>query len=373
MASAGDDGVKGDGVHPGPDVEELLRKLNLTGEEGAVLDFADDDEEEPLAPVEWALVGKILSPTSIHIDSIRQAMRPAWGNPKGLKIRSIGEKGDNLFVAEFGSARDRERVLAGTPWLFYKYAVLLQEYDEKLRATEIEFVHMEVWARILNLPLGWMNRSKGSRAMGLLGRVVRMDVDGDGKASGAYLRARVAIEVDKPIRRGVLLRMKKDAAPEWFQVQYEKLPFICFSCGMMGHSELECPTPAERNEEGKLPYDVKLRAPEEKRKRIPSFASAAAESFGSGSSSASKPLRHMNSSGGKGSVDGSQRSEGVADSEEPEIQSPLKATVRDEMDAEESRSGSVSRKLDLGGLRLIANLVARGSRRWPRQLPSPLT
>lgn len=41
--------------------------------------------------------------------------------------------------------------------------------------------------------------------MSLLGNVIKMDVDGDGKASGAYLRARVAVEIDKPLRRGVLL------------------------------------------------------------------------------------------------------------------------------------------------------------------------
>jgi hypothetical protein len=93
-------------------------------------------------------------------------MKPAWGNPVGLKIRAIGEKNDNMFVAEFGSNRDLDRVLQGSPWMVGKYAVLLQEYDERLTVQEIVFDRMEIWVRILNLPLGWMNRTKGSRAMG---------------------------------------------------------------------------------------------------------------------------------------------------------------------------------------------------------------
>lgn len=40
-------------------------------------------------------------------------MRPAWGNPYGLKFHAIREKGDNMFVAELGSKADMERVLAG--------------------------------------------------------------------------------------------------------------------------------------------------------------------------------------------------------------------------------------------------------------------
>lgn len=46
-----------------------------------------------------------------------------------------------------------------------------------------------------------------------------MDVDGDGKASGAFLRGHVAIEIDKPLRRGVLLRMSRMEDPRWFSIQ----------------------------------------------------------------------------------------------------------------------------------------------------------
>lgn len=92
-----------------------------------------------------------------------------------------------------------------------------------------------------------MNEHRGTRVMRLLGEVKAMDVDADGKASGAYLRARVSIELDKPIKRGVLLRLSKAGEPEWFDAQYEKLPFLCFSCGILGHGGLVCDKPTQRN------------------------------------------------------------------------------------------------------------------------------
>ena len=79
-------------------------------------------------------------------------MKPVWGNPVGLKVRSIGEKSDNLFVAEFGCKVDMDRVLAGSPWITGKHAIILKEYDEKLKPFEIRFDHMDIWVRILNLP-----------------------------------------------------------------------------------------------------------------------------------------------------------------------------------------------------------------------------
>jgi hypothetical protein len=48
----------------------------------------------------------------------------------------------------------------------------------------------------------------------------------------------------------VLLRMSKSEEPRWFHIQYEKLPFYCFECGIMGHSEVECLHPVERDEQG---------------------------------------------------------------------------------------------------------------------------
>lgn len=59
-------------------------------------------------------------------------------------------------------------------------------------------------------PIGvWMDKNIGERAMVLIGDVKKIDVDKDGKASGPFLRARVATDVAKPVRRGVLLKKKR--------------------------------------------------------------------------------------------------------------------------------------------------------------------
>lgn len=76
--------------------------------------------------------------------------------------------------------------------------------------------------------------------MSLIEQVVKMDVDTDGKASGAFLRGRVAIEIDKPLHHGVILRMSMTEDPRWFAMQYDRLPFYCFACRVLGHSEVEC-------------------------------------------------------------------------------------------------------------------------------------
>lgn len=55
-------------------------------------------------------------------------------------------------------------------------------------------------------------------------------------------------------------------------------------CGIIGHSELECPNPTDRDAEGNMEYNNNIQAPEEKKKRIQSISQAAATSDWSGTS-----------------------------------------------------------------------------------------
>jgi hypothetical protein len=132
------------GDEPNPNVSELLQRLIITEEEGAVVDFSDDEKVDDLPPMEWAVVGKVLSPMAVHVNTIWAAMKPAWGNPFGLKIRAIGQKGENLFLVEFGTKLDRNRVLFGMPWMVGRHAIVLKLYDEKLSASEIIFDRMDI-------------------------------------------------------------------------------------------------------------------------------------------------------------------------------------------------------------------------------------
>jgi hypothetical protein len=142
-------------------VAGMMKNLNLTAEEEEVLAFSDGEEEDS-PPVERALLGKVLSPAAVHATAIHSAMKPA-----GLKIRSIGLKGDNLFVAQFKFKKDMERALNGSPWVVGKHVVLMQEYDECLKPSEIKFDKMDIWVRLLDLPLGWMNKNRGGESNGV--------------------------------------------------------------------------------------------------------------------------------------------------------------------------------------------------------------
>jgi hypothetical protein len=231
-------------------VADMMRKLNLTPREAEPFVLEDEGASDLPCP-EWALVGKVMAPNTLHVQTITAVLRPAWGNPKGMKVRPLGP---NLFLAEFSSEADRLQVLKGGPWTLSKHAILLKKFDSNIEPTDVIFDQLYIWARIMRLGFNLMNSERGGPIAGRLGEVDKLDVDENGRAWGSFLRARVMINPTEPVMRCISVFSKSKQETVFFDVMYEKLPMFCFSCGLIGHSSLVCPNPAERDEEGKLPW-----------------------------------------------------------------------------------------------------------------------
>jgi hypothetical protein len=132
---------------------------------------------------------------------------------------------------------------------------------------------------------------------------------------------------------------------------------------------MECPSLVACDEHGKLPYDVQLRAPEERRRWLQSFAGAAAESFGSGSSSVNKtqktwPSKSSEARSSKGDDESRYSSGSVGEMEEQEVQSPLKQQEKRRSPGKRMGGSGTSRQLDLRGRMTRHRYQGSGSRRW---------
>lgn len=261
-------------------LEEALGKLDISEEEATPLVI--DDREDDEAPRKWMLAGKVLYRNQFHINTMTNALRPAWGNPKGLQFKSVGV---NMFVAEFETQRDRDRVWGGSPWHVSKNAVVLAEFDECMRPDELKFDRLQLWARIINLPFHMRNDTWGlsiARQIDKEASMVQFD------HMGGFLRARVNVEVAKPLRRWILIESARRKKTDLYDIQYEQVPYLCFSCGRLGHSDLHCPTLGTRDENGDLPFGPKLRALEEYKASAASATSSKEQNYSSNSKKESR-------------------------------------------------------------------------------------
>lgn len=143
-------------------------------------------------------------------------------------------------MADFETQRDRDRVRDGAPWHVSKNAVILEEFVPWMLPSELKFDKLQLWARVINLPFHLRTDAWGEAIAKQIDKNTSMiHID----PMGGFLRARVTVDVRKPLRRWILIDSELRKSRDWFDIQYEQVPYFCFSCGRLGHSDLFCPTP----------------------------------------------------------------------------------------------------------------------------------
>ncbi|KAM0914625.1 hypothetical protein ACQ4PT_011390 [Festuca glaucescens] len=298
------DGVSGaDKRGKGPvveeSIEELVSRMKLTAAESSKL-FIDDRADVQEKPI-WALAGKILvpKPKIFHIQTIADVLRPAWGNPKGLVFR---DGVPNMFVAELPSERERDRIWERSPWTVNKHPVVLENFKRCQRPSELRFDCMPIWIRVMNIPFN-LNDNWGKMIASRVGDFISVDTSNSKLVSGKYLRARVSINVHEPLQHWMAIDSTLRESCDWYEIKYENLSYFCFSCGLLGHSDLVCPEPAERDDKGMLPYGPSLRVPDERKKKAAQYTW---DNFAGGSSAQAAPddgVYQQNGQGGRVPVD----------------------------------------------------------------------
>ena len=120
-----------------------------------------------------------------------------------------------MFVAEFANQRDHDRVWDGSPWHVNKHAVILSEFDESMRPCELRFNRLKVWARVVNLPFHLRNDKWG--------KMIAQQIDPKAGPiqfdhAGGFLRARVTLNVDDPLRRWILIDSAKRKSTDLYEI-----------------------------------------------------------------------------------------------------------------------------------------------------------
>ncbi|KAM0884224.1 hypothetical protein ACQ4PT_031130 [Festuca glaucescens] len=157
-------------------VATMMGRLRLMAKESKTFVLADDIVED-YGFLEWAIVGKVLAPNTLHVETIKAIIKPAWGNPKGMKVRSLGP---NIFLAELSSKIDMQRIMNGSPWVVGNNAILLKEFDPRVDPADVVFDRLLLGVRIYKPPYPLMNVDRGTPLAAMLGEVDHLDVDENG-------------------------------------------------------------------------------------------------------------------------------------------------------------------------------------------------
>ena len=235
------------------EITTFVSNLKLDEEEEQVLEF-DSLNPSIENTVSLLLIGKLLTERSFNVEAFKRTITTVWAPIHGLVIRALRP---NLFAFQFFHWRDMMKVLDGRPWNFDNMLVLLKEADGDEPPDQVTLNQSPFWVRLKNLPFNMRSDSVVKALIGSMGDIIELEEDVLG--FGRFRRVKVMLDITKPLRRYRKIKDKKGNEVQ-IDFAYERLPYFCLACGVMGHSEKDCQVVYEEDKCEKLGWHLGLKA-----------------------------------------------------------------------------------------------------------------
>ncbi|TXG64630.1 hypothetical protein EZV62_011624 [Acer yangbiense] len=196
------------------------------------LNIRGESHRESVMEVSHCLVGKILSRKRVNREAFQTVMTKLWNTKGGLEIETVGE---NTFLFHFDRLEDRALVWTRGTWHFNNCLLILEKLMGPGEISKMQFKRAEFWVQNFNIPLICMNMRMARLIAEMIGEVVEIPVE-NRECWGKFLRVKVAIDVSKPLLKGVILNLEEFETSIGAPIKYERLPEFCYGCGRIGHS-----------------------------------------------------------------------------------------------------------------------------------------
>ncbi|WCJ29837.1 hypothetical protein M5689_011441 [Euphorbia peplus] len=127
----------------------MMTKITLTENEEEVVNLNPAHAHKLFEPPKPSLIDKVLSNKPLNLTAMANAFTMGWK----IKDFQVKELGNELFVCEFETRKEQDRILHEGPCHFDKKLVILQELFDDEIPLEIRMKECDFWIRVINLPL----------------------------------------------------------------------------------------------------------------------------------------------------------------------------------------------------------------------------
>lgn len=217
------------------EMEEAFASVCIEEEEQG-LNYGDTADDLSEIDIQWCLVGRFFTDSPIDFQAMQYKMASLWRPGKVLYVKQLES---NRFLYQFYHELDVKRVMEGSPWTFGRFHLVLERLKEGDDPCTMAINNLHIMVQLHNMSAGFMSLRVVTDVGNYIGKFMESDTNNFVGVWHEYLRIRVSIPLDIPIKRR--MKLKKSAENWcWVNFKYEAIPTFCFICGMIGHGEKFC-------------------------------------------------------------------------------------------------------------------------------------
>uniref|UniRef100_A0A803NH51 Reverse transcriptase domain-containing protein n=1 Tax=Cannabis sativa TaxID=3483 RepID=A0A803NH51_CANSA len=150
------------------------------------------------------------------------------------------QESNKVLLGKIISRReDALNVLARRPWFVCGALMVLMPWPAWLTPSEIRFDKTPIWVSVDSIPPFYWNLSNLKEIAAKASPVYELPNGVEDAVGMSTLRFRATIDLNKPLFSGFFLRRQK-LKDLWLQYRYDKLPKLCFKCGILTHDQSTC-------------------------------------------------------------------------------------------------------------------------------------
>ncbi|CAL2278991.1 unnamed protein product [Prunus armeniaca] len=200
------------------------------GDRGPSIQFSDRAMDRLCRPWKNALIIKLLGRSHTY-NYLRDRLHQKWSLKGEWKLIDLV---NDYFVVKFELEEDLNFVLTGGPWIIAGQYLVMQKWRPGFCPATAHITRMAVWLRVSAIQLECFDVWSLKRVGNLLGKLLKIDSLTTAQNRGKFARLCVELDLTKPLDAFVQINQN------WYNIEYEGLPDICYLCGRYGHKQEKC-------------------------------------------------------------------------------------------------------------------------------------
>lgn len=192
-------------------------------EETSDIAIRGSQRNQTLEECSLSVLGRFLSDKPLNLRAAKNLLRSIWKMGDDIKIIKVGE---GLLQFNFSMESQLKWVVENGPWCFDDHLLVLKSWEKGMTAQNITFPTISLWVQVWGLPFELMNEETRKEIGGGLGKVLQVDAKAFHLEQAQFLRVRVDILLNKPLRRGAPV-VSSEGDRAWVAFKYERIVGLC--------------------------------------------------------------------------------------------------------------------------------------------------